>query len=140
MGRMVWEESFSVKVVELDEQHRRWIEIINELHDALMTRGAGGQLTERILGEMLEYAAFHFSFEEEYLRKIGYPELGKHRFQHRHFRDTILSRFQAAHRGELVLSTEVMKLLTDWLRDHILSEDRGYMLFSQSAAGAGRAK
>jgi hemerythrin len=131
---MVWEESFRVKVAEIDEQHRRWIEIINELHDALTSTGAGGQLTERILGEMLDYAAFHFSFEEDYLRKIGYPELEKHRHQHQHFLDTILNKFQAEHRGDLVLNTEVMRLLTDWLRDHILTEDRKYMLFSQSSA------
>ena len=132
MGKMDWDETLSVKVAEIDEQHRRWIEIINELHGALLSKDSGGKLTERILGEMLDYASFHFVFEEDYLRKIGFPELGAHRQLHQSFLNAITEKFQEEKRGELVLNTEVMRLLIDWLRDHIINEDRKYMLFNQS--------
>lgn len=134
MSRMVWDAAFSVKVDEIDEQHRRWIEIINELHDTLMVKGGGGRITERILAEMLDYTNFHFTFEEDYLQRIGYPGLDQHRLQHRYFLDTVLGKLQEEQSGGLVLNTEVMRLLTVWLRDHILTEDRKYMLFNQSQA------
>lgn len=134
MARIVWDESFSVKVAEIDEQHRHWIEIINKLHDSIMSKEVGGRLTGRILAEMRDYASFHFTFEEDYLRQIAFPGLSKHRHEHQFFLKTIEEKLQAERRGELVLNTEVMSLLTGWLRNHILSEDREYMVYSQSRA------
>lgn len=133
MTRLVWDESFSVKVDEIDRQHRRWIEIIDELHEA-MTAPGGGQMAERVLGELREHAAFHFRFEEEYLRQIGYPGLGRHRRQHRQFLETIAGGVQADRRGGPAPDGELIALLHEWLRDHIRNEDRKYVLFGQAWA------
>ena len=79
MDRIVWDNSFSVGIEEIDEQHKKWISIINDLHDALMSGKNLGSITGKSLKAMEEYAHFHFSFEEEYLQKAGYPYLENHK-------------------------------------------------------------
>ncbi len=49
MPKIVWDKSFSLNNEELDDQHKKWIKIINDLPEALMqTKGVGK------LGETLE--------------------------------------------------------------------------------------
>ena len=94
MPKIEWDDSFSVGVVAIDEQHRRWIEIINELHDSIMDREISAETTNRILHEMIEYANFHFAFEEDYMEKINYIDLKKHHYQHEFFSKNQLFRFE----------------------------------------------
>ncbi len=126
MPKIEWNESFSVGVAEIDEQHRRWIELINKLHDALMGKKVSSGMTDKILSEMIDYTHFHFAFEEEYLQKINYADLKKHRYQHEFFKKNLLGKLQEERAGKLVLNTEVMKMLVHWLQDHILQEDMKY--------------
>ena len=65
MPKITWDESFSVNNEEIDNQHQKWIEIINELHDALINEKEFGNIIEESLEAMVKYAQFHFSFEEE---------------------------------------------------------------------------
>lgn len=126
MPRIEWNESFSVGVAEIDEQHRRWIDLINKLHDAIMDKKISPEMTDKILREMIDYAHFHFAFEEEHLQKISYPDLKKHRYQHEFFKKNLLGKLQEERAGKLVMNTEVMKMLMNWLQDHILEEDMKY--------------
>lgn len=126
MPKIEWDESFELNIPEIDEQHRRWVDIINELHDSLMFHGGVHNLTDRILNEMIDYGRFHFAFEEEFLKKIGYPELVIHRSMHNAFMRDLINKLQQERGGGLVLNTEVMKVLTGWLQSHIQVEDRKY--------------
>ena len=126
MSKIEWNESFSVKVPEIDEQHHRWIDLINKLHDAIMDKKISPRSIDKILSEMIDYTGFHFTFEEDYLKKINYPDLKKHHYQHEYFTKNLLGKLQEERAGGLVLSTEVMKMLMGWLQDHILEEDIKY--------------
>ncbi|MBU0482512.1 MAG: bacteriohemerythrin [Proteobacteria bacterium] len=130
MPRIEWTEAFELQIPEIDEQHRRWVDIINELHDSLMSHGGAHNLTERTLNEMIDYGRFHFTFEEEYLKKIGYPELAMHRSMHNAFMKDLINKLQQERGGGLILNTEIMKVLTGWLQSHIQIEDRKYSRFA----------
>lgn len=124
MPKIDWDDSFSVGIVEIDEQHRRWIEIINELHDSIMDKDISAQTTNRILHEMIDYANFHFAFEEDYMGRINYAELRKHRYQHEFFRKNLVTRLQEERAGGLLRNTDLMRILMSWLQKHILEEDK----------------
>lgn len=130
MPKIEWDKSFELNIPEIDEQHRRWIDIINELHDSLMSHGGAHNLTDRILNDMIDYGKFHFTFEEEYLNEIGYPEINKHKNIHVSFMEELINKLQQERGGGLVLNTEVMKILTGWLENHIRVEDRKYKDFA----------
>ena len=126
MPRLEWNDSFSVKVPEIDEQHHRWIDLINKLHDAIMDKNISHRMTDKILSEMIDYTGFHFAFEEDYMKKTNYPDLKKHHYQHEFFTKNIVKKLQEERAGGLVMNTEVMKLMINWLQDHILHEDMKY--------------
>ena len=128
MSKIEWDDSFSVGVVEIDEQHRRWIEIINKLHDSIMDKTVSVKNSDRILCEMIDYANFHFIFEEDHMKKVGYQDLKKHRQQHEFFNKNLAAKLQEERAGGLVMNTELMKILMNWLREHILEEDMKYRL------------
>lgn len=120
-----WNENLSVGVGEMDDQHQKWIAIINELHESLMEAKDVSSL-EEIVKEMEEYTDYHFSAEEDMLEKAGYPDLGRHRRMHFGFRQEILRIKKDILGGEIVLQTQVMGIMKSWLMDHIQKADKEY--------------
>ena len=129
MARITWDDSFSVHVEEIDEQHKKWISIINELHDSLMGGKDLSKITGKSLQAMLDYGEFHFAFEEEYMQKIGYQNLAAHKIEHEKFLEKIRQYVRDEKAGKLILNTKVMKVLMDWLTNHIMSSDKKYSQF-----------
>lgn len=126
MSRITWDDSYSVGIKEIDEQHKQWIGIINELHDSLIE---GKELTEigrKSLLAMEEYGIFHFTFEERYMEKIGYTDLPHHKREHEHFLQETRQVIRDEEAGHLVLNTEVMGMLMNWLTRHITGSDKKY--------------
>lgn len=126
MPRIIWDETFSVNVKEIDEQHQKWISIINELHDSLIQGKNLSNITGKSLKSMADYSEFHFRFEEAYMEKQRYEDLENHKLEHEKFREMIKKYVRDEEDGKLILNTEVMKVLMDWLTNHILITDKKY--------------
>jgi hemerythrin len=131
MPEIKWDDSFSVNNIEIDNQHKKWIEILNKVHDSLMSIDAKSflNITAEALEAMHEYARKHFSFEEEYMHEIGYPDVVAHRRIHKDFDSLIYSYNRDIREGKIVLNTELLKIIKNWLFDHILIEDKKYAAF-----------
>lgn len=127
MSYIMWDESYSVEVKEIDDQHKKWISIINELHESLMKGQGFEEITEKSLKAMEEYGAFHFDFEEKYMAEIGFHDLANHKRLHDEFLEKIRKYVRDNESGKLILNTEIMKILKDWLVNHILHCDKQYM-------------
>lgn len=125
MPLIEWNEKLSVGIDEIDEQHKKWISIINDLHDSILD-GKSRDTLEKIANDMEAYTFHHFSEEEKLLEKIGYPELFEHSRVHFNFRQEIsrLKNDILSRKG--ILSTQVMGVLKNWLLDHIMEEDMKY--------------
>ena len=131
MALFVWNDTYSVQVGSIDEQHKKLFNIINQLHEAL---GAGkGQATVKtILKELVDYTVTHFHAEEALLEKQAYPNLAVHRLEHKNLVDKI-KKFQSEYEtGQLGMAVQVMNFLQDWLKSHILKTDEQYSPFLNS--------
>ena len=126
MPKIEWEESFSVKNDEIDGQHKKWIEIINDLHDSMIKGDISLATTLNTMKSMKEYVKYHFDSEEEYMLKINYPGLAEHQAIHAKFYVRINEYYNDIHSGKLVLNGEIMNILVNWLKDHILNVDKKY--------------
>lgn len=125
MPLMKWSEEFSVNVKAIDEQHKRWIEILNELHDA-MRAGKGNEILGNVFDELLEYTRVHFTTEERIMQAAGYPLFLGHRKIHE---DMVKELNQLVHQyksGEPVMTVDVMQLLKNWLSEHIMGMDKNF--------------
>jgi hemerythrin-like metal-binding protein len=125
---IVWNDSYSVEVPEIDAQHKRLVDMTNELNDALV-KGQGKEATEKILNGLVDYTVSHFNSEENLLEKYGYPETFGHKKAHKEFIAKVSKFKEDFDNGEAMLSTEVVNFLCDWLVDHIKGEDQKYSEF-----------
>lgn len=131
MAQLEWDEYMSVGVPEIDEQHRHLISAINRLYEVVMK----GDLTkmraarQKALDDLDEYVRHHFTAEENFMAEISYPGLEAHRQFHRDFAGRI-DRFRKDLRnGDLLLTSDLMKTMLQWFRDHFIDEDGKYAEF-----------
>jgi hemerythrin len=125
MALVAWDQSFSVKVDQCDEDHKRLFAVLNKLHDAMIA-GKGSQIISGILKELEDYTKFHFAREEALLEKSNYPALAPHRAQHREFENKVQSFKRDLEAGKTAQSVNVANFLKDWLTNHIKQTDRQY--------------
>jgi hemerythrin len=132
MPCLAWDPSMSVNVPELDEQHRSFVGVLNELHDTLMQGEFHDVLiaTELTLERLEKYVGEHFRTEEEYLSRIGYPDINEHRRKHEEFAARVRALREAYASGEGVLNTDLVKTMVVWLSDHLVAEDNKYAVFA----------
>jgi hemerythrin len=125
MSLIKWKEEYSVKVAEIDEQHKKLIGLINQLADA-MSVGKGRDVLNGVLAELVSYTEYHFETEEKLFREHGYPEHEQHSRAHNELATKARELSAAFDRGETKLSVDVMLFLSTWLNRHILDEDKQY--------------
>jgi len=125
MDLMIWDESFSVNVKEIDDQHKILVSIINDLHSS-MKEGKGNEVSDGILDRMVEYTVFHFETEEKYFEEFHYEDAIEHRAEHQAFVEKVLDFKNKFEEGSLSLSIELMNFLVDWLKGHINGSDKKY--------------
>jgi hemerythrin len=132
MAIISWNESYSVKVFELDQQHKKWLSIINDLHDAML-EGKGRDQLANTFRALEDYTRIHFTAEENYLSNAHYPEFAAHKKLHESFNDKLEAiRDKNLAEDNILMSVEVLNELRDWLLNHIKNVDKNYSDFLNS--------
>lgn len=123
MAHLVWQDDLNTGIQVIDDQHRRIVDMINQLHDA---REQGRDAVGNVLSELVDYTLSHFAFEEALLEEAGYEFSRPHKRVHEIFIGRVSDynlRFKA---GEDI-AQELIGLLSRWLFNHIRSDDAGYV-------------
>ncbi|MCX7880325.1 MAG: bacteriohemerythrin [Ignavibacteria bacterium] len=123
MAFITWNDSFSVGIAKIDNQHKRLIQIINKLDDA-MKEGKGKEILSEVLNELILYVNTHFKTEEEYMTQYNYDEYEQHRYEHEKLTDEVKRFYDDFKGGRVVLSVQIMNFLRNWLMDHIVVKDK----------------
>ena len=126
MAIIEWNQGYSVQNSELDEQHKKLIELINLLHDQ-MKMGKGRESLNRVLTQLEEYTRTHFSCEEQWMERAGFSGLESHRKEHESLTRQVKELTEQHRAGKISLSLEVMLFLKDWLINHIQKSDKQYV-------------
>ena len=131
MSLMSWKESYSVNIAQIDQQHKKLVELINALHDA-MTKGKAKEVLDKVLNDLVSYCANHFKVEEQLMAGNGYPDYNEHKEKHDKMTAKVLSLKKDVAAGKRLISIDVMKFLEQWLDKHIMGTDRQYAPFLNS--------
>ena len=126
MPLMTWNREMSVGVAQLDTDHKKLVDLVNDLHDGILsgqTRDALGH----VLGELIRYTQVHFKHEEDLFARTADPCAVAHKKEHD---DLIVkaSELQTRYKdgGKSMLSLETMAFLKSWLSHHIQESDKAY--------------
>jgi len=76
-GQIVWTSAMGVGIPEIDEQHKKLIDLINSVEQA-MKLGQGREMLGNWLRALANYALFHFQAEEAYMQQVSYPQVEEH--------------------------------------------------------------
>ena len=125
-----WLPTYSIKIDAIDEQHKKWLGIMNNLFHAFKNKGDKEEIL-KVLKEMKKYTIFHFGIEERYFTQFNYVEAGNHKKLHTEF-VAKLEKFQMDYENDSrTLTMEMMTFMQNWLINHIVKEDVKYAkLFS----------
>ncbi len=125
-----WNSTYELGYKEIDEQHMKLVDIINDFYNAFATAQAHEKIGD-IIGELVNYTVFHFTAEEEIFSNSNYPDTEKHRATHKEFVDELKKYHQEVKDGNMTTTYDLMTFLRDWLIKHIMGTDRTYLPYVQ---------
>ena len=133
MAFFEWEDRFSVNVAEIDRHHRKLIDLINQLHEAIERCSHLATIPSvmseldtvtSVLTELVNYAEYHFGAEEKYMLEYAYPDHAGHRTEHLQFVDRVQAFKRSFEKEKSRLSIDIAEFMMQWWREHILGSDK----------------
>jgi hemerythrin len=112
MAHISWRDEYSVNVKLIDEQHKHFLAVMDEVYDAFESLSSAN-IMGHVIEELIDYTNTHFITEE-------------HKLRHQEFTAKVLvlkSRYQG---GETDLIAETIDMLENWLIQHIMTYDKKY--------------
>jgi len=125
MALINWDDSLSVKINSIDDQHKKLIAMINDFYDGISKR-SGQESVLKLILEMKNYTVVHFTNEEKIMRQVNYPDFDSHKKLHENFIAKVVELETKIKSGKLVISLEINTFLKDWLKNHIMVIDKKY--------------
>ncbi|NOH16187.1 bacteriohemerythrin [Clostridium cochlearium] len=124
-----WKEEFSCNVKSIDTQHKRLFELANELYDLLSLKDDYDRYDDILntLSELQRYTVYHFSYEEDLMKSVNYPNFEAHKKQHDNFvkKVTSIDKDYIDENQKEVLK-DLLLFIVDWIEGHILKVDMQY--------------
>jgi len=131
--KMIFWDRLSIGNPEIDNDHKRLLEIYNDLVDLIEFKKSREEFA-RILSKMTDYSLIHFKKEERYMEYLSYPKIKEHKNFHRNYIYKV-----AMYNVDLLNINppnpeEIIKFLNEWWVYHILKIDFQYENFKKENA------
>jgi len=123
MPIVTWCDEYNVNVEEIDIQHRKILELVNNLHSSVEACIDKNELKD-LLVELVEYTGMHFSTEEQLMEKYDYPEHEEHLSEHRILLQHMTDLVAVVSRGKYPTFFSDYDVSTDWALVHISEFDK----------------
>lgn len=123
-----WNNNFLTGIKECDVQHKKLVNMLNALHEAIRLN-VEKKAIEEALYSLVKYFNEHFRLEEELMEKKGYQGIEEHREEHKNFKEKLNKMLQSYHEKGNVSLIEILKFFKNWWINHILIMDKKYGIF-----------
>lgn len=125
MALVVWDDTYSIGIAEIDQQHRTMFSLVQGLHESVLA-GRSASHVEPTLSELLQYCEHHFTAEESLMSVHQFPELANHRSEHRLITSQVNLFLEEQRANKPGLVNDLLEYLEDWIGIHILQHDMKY--------------
>jgi hemerythrin-like metal-binding protein len=128
-----WDEKLSVGVPSIDTQHKKLVELINTLFEAMHDKKTT-QIVGSLVRELSDYTRYHFSEEERLMEKASFSGLLLHKKEHANFIAKVQDVQQKIDKGQSnLIGFDLANFLKSWLKDHITGTDQSYAAVMRAA-------
>ena len=128
MTFMSWDKTYSVNIRSIDDQHRKIVHMINELHNSVI-KGLPRELLDRILVTLSITIIKHFIYEESLFKKHNYKHLNEHKKEHDDLAERIIE-FNKKHTIQNeTLDENLLTFFKNMMYEHITITDQQYIDF-----------
>jgi hemerythrin len=128
MAYFDWKAEYSVNVAMIDGQHKRLVDLLNQLYDA-MKAGKGNEVVGKVLEDLVDYTKKHLADEERLLQSNGYPAFAGHKAEHVRITAQVVDYHRQYKEGNVGISVKLGNFIKDWLINHIQTVDKKYSAF-----------
>lgn len=122
MQIMRWDKRFLIGIPQIDGDHERLFQILNEVYDHFLRKGYCHALHARF-AFFIEQLSAVFSTEEQCMRDHHYLKLQEHAAEHHQFLQKMAAMLSGAENGHIVFSRFSFITTMNWLTSHILQAD-----------------
>jgi hemerythrin len=119
---LIWDNSLSVQIQEIDEDHQKLVELFNILSHSVSEQDATDYINA-IMEELISCTIWHFRHEERLMLKYSYAGLSEHKQEHQELINTARALQNKLLQENKPLMSEDIEYLERWLTGHILSID-----------------
>ncbi|MCP4493567.1 MAG: hemerythrin family protein [Gammaproteobacteria bacterium] len=126
MSLINWSSELSVGINSIDDQHKKLINMINALNDALNS-GESKEVMVKIFDGLVVYCDKHFTFEEDLFNTHSYAGGTEHKAEHDKLRGQVMDLKKKMDDGNFMIGLELMSFLKEWLTNHIMKSDKAYV-------------
>ena len=120
-----WQNSYSVGIKLIDEQHMTLINLTNRLfRDCMESHEQSMSTFLEIIHEAVDYVGYHFSTEEKIMERVNYPDYSNHKKEHAEFVREVFSKVEEFNSGKKNTPLAFVYFLRDWVLHHIAVSDR----------------
>lgn len=121
-----WQREYSVNIATIDMQHQEIFKLAKKLFNSI-NKAKEKNIVRENFKRLLDYIKFHFEEEEAILKKYHFSNFRNHSKKHRELLLEI-DKLELCDK-ELKQEGELVKLIQEWIVNHILDEDRRYSRF-----------
>jgi hemerythrin family protein len=120
-----WDDSYLLGIQEIDLQHKKLILIANELYD-IATRDDQNYkiLMPKVIKKLSDYTEYHFTAEENFMKRYGYAGSENHKAQHDGFVKEIRNQITKLSSGTKKDFLEFYNYISRWILEHIAKSDQ----------------
>jgi len=128
---LVWKPEFELGIPEIDQQHRKLVEIGGNLFELVSDQTKTDYYDEimAMLKELENYTVTHFAYEEAAFDAKGFIGSEAHKFEHKLFvkkLEKYFNNLESVDRNQQEVLLELLTFISDWLVKHIVKTDREY--------------
>ncbi len=126
MPLIAWTSQLNVGVKLLNNDHKKLVILINDLHDGLVT-GQAKPALENIFEMLVSFTRLHHANEEKLLADAGYHNTLMHKLEHGQMLEELLElQIRFINTAQLGVEMETMHQLRVWLFRHIQGADQQF--------------
>ena len=119
---VTWGKDLEFGIPAIDDEHKRLMDLANRVYVMVKTVDDPVVL-KNAFTELRSYASRHFSDEEAFMTRIGYPDAAEHRAQHQTFIERLDALAEDYRTGAPIRGIDVIGLLGNWWQGHIKGSD-----------------